>query len=522
MLILFTLVIFLTVPISVHWRPPRSGLTLLGNPLNNNNNNNNNNNLTPSVTQLINASLTSSELPTPLKLATVSPIFKNGDPSLATQYRPISLLPLVSKLLEKVVARQLRSYLEEFSIIPKEQFAYRQHHSTEDALVYAINNFLMAKDQGLYTGLVFVDMSKAFDRVEHQTLINDLSRIGVRGSALKWFINYLTDRQQQVQCGNTVSASTSCSRGVPQGSVLGPLLFLLYTRKAPEVLSATKTIKSVLFADDILIYCSGKTPTLAAYLSEAATRLGTWLAERGLCINVNKTKAMLLPPNHQQPPADISIRCCDATLSIVNEYKYLGVIIDSTLSCACGQCGFKSREKDWHSETCWKFTHTSSKTAYYLSVIQSDLQYGTNAYWTTLTNARQNRLIRSSKRALRAVINAPTTTPTKTILSLLNLSPLETRLKLKLLVHTFRCIHNKASSLLCAQYQVRSPTHSTHRTTRAQTYSSLIIPRVSKSAGAKSPAFFSTLLWNELPSDLSSLSSVHSFRQKLMVYLDSL
>ena len=113
---------------------------------------------------------------------------------------------------------------------------------------------------------------------------------------------------------------------------------------------------------------------------------------------------------------------------------------------------------------------------------------------------------------------APTTTPTKTILSLLNLSPLETRLKLKLLVHTFRCIHNKASSLLCAQYQVRSPTHSTHRTTRAQTYTSLIIPRVSKSAGAKSPAFFSTLLWNELPSDLRSLSSVHSFRQKLMVY----
>ena len=225
----------------------------------------------------INASLTSSELPTPLKLATVSPIFKNGDPSLATQYRPISLLPLVSKLLEKVVARQLRSYLEEFSIIPKEQFAYRQHHSTEDALVYAINNFLMAKDQGLYTGLVFVDMSKAFDRVEHQTLINDLSNIGVRGSALKWFIN----RQQQVRCGNTVSAPTSCSRGVPQGSVLGPLLFLLYTRKVPEVLSATKTIKSVLFADDILIYCSGKTPTtLAACLSEAATRLGTWLTER--------------------------------------------------------------------------------------------------------------------------------------------------------------------------------------------------------------------------------------------------
>ena len=423
------------------------------------------------------------------------------------------------------MARQLRSYLEEFSIIPKEQFAYRQHHSTEDALVYAINNFLMAKDQGLYTGLVFVDMSKAFDRVEHQTLINDLSNIGVRGSALKWFINYLTDRQQQVRCGNTVSTPTSCSRGVPQGSVLGPLLFILYTRKVPEVLSATKTIKSVLFADDILIYCSGKTPTtLAACLSEAATRLGTWLAERGLCINVNKTKAMLLPPKHQQCPADILIRCCDATLSIVNEYKYLGVIIDSTLSWEAHVDSVVSKvaKKIGTLRRAGNSLTQAARRQYYLSVIQSDLQYGTNAYWTTLTNARQNRLIRSSKRALRSVINAPTTTPTKTILSLLNLSPLETRLKLKLLVHTFRCIHNKASSLLCAQYQVRSPTHSTHRTTRAQTYTSLIIPQVSKSAGAKSPAFFSTLLWNELPSDLRSLSSVHSFRQKLMVYLDSL
>ena len=359
-----------------------------------------------------------------------------------------------------------------------------------------------------------------------QTLINDLSNIGVRGSALKWFINYLTDRQQQVRCGNTVSAPTSCSRGVPQGSVLGPLLFLLYTRKVPEVLSATKTIKSVLFADDILIYCSGKTPTtLAACLSEAATRLGTWLAERGLCINVNKTKAMLLPPKHQQCPADILIRCCDATLSIVNEYKYLGVIIDSTLSWEAHVDSVVSKvaKKIGTLRRAGNSLTQAARRQYYLrSVIQSDLQHGTNAYWTTLTNARQSRLIRSSKRALRAVINAPTTTPTKTILSLLNLSPLETRLKLKLLVHTFRCIHNKASSLLCAQYQVRSPTHSTHRTTRAQTYTSLIIPRVSKSAGAKSPAFFSTLLWNELPSDLRSLSSAHSFRQKLMVYLDSL
>ena len=158
---------------------------------------------------------------------------------------------------------------------------------------------------------------------------------------------------------------------------------------------------------------------------------------------------MLLPPKHQQCPADILSRCCDATLSIDNEYKYLGVIIDSTPSWEAHVDSVISKvtKKIGTLRRAGNSLTQAARRHYYLSLIQSDLQYGTNAYWTTLTNARQNRLFRSSKRALRAVINAPTTTPTKTILSLLNLSSLETHLKLKLLVHTFRCIHNKASSL---------------------------------------------------------------------------
>ena len=336
----------------------------------------------------------------------------------------------------------------------------------------------------------------------------------------------LTDRQQQVRCGNTVSAPTSCSRGVPQGSVLGPLLFLLYTRKVPEVLSATKTIKSVLFADDILIYCSRKTPTtLAASLSEAATRLGTWLAERDLCINVNKTKAMLLPPKHQQCSADILTRCCDATLSTVNEYKYLGVIIDSTLSWEAHVDSVVSKSRKRLALWDVLEIHSHKQQDGSTICLSSSQTCSTARMRTGLhsqTHARTDSFDQVNELCEQSSMHRPQHQQRHQTLSLLNLSPLETRLKLKLLVHTFRCIHNKASSLLCAQYQVWSPTHSTHRTTRAQTYTSLIIPRVSKPAGAKSPAFFSTLLWNELPSDLCSLSSVHSFRQKLMVYLDSL
>ena len=155
---------------------------------------------------------------------------------------------------------------------------------------------------------------------------------------------------------------------------------------------------------DIQMYCNGKTPTtrVAACLSEAATRLRTWLAERGLCINVNKTKAMFLPPEHQQCPADILIRCCDATLSIVNEYKYLGVIIDSTLSWEAHVDSVVSKvaKKIGTLRCAGNLLTQAARRLYYLSVIQSDLQYGTNAYWTTLTNARQNSLTDSFDQVL--------------------------------------------------------------------------------------------------------------------------
>ena len=352
-----------------------------------------------------------------------------------------------------------------------------------------------------------------------------MSDIGIRGSALKWFINYLTDRQQQVRCGTTTSPPTSCSRGVPQGSVLGPLLFLFYTRHIPDILSEIKSIKCQLFADDILIYCHGKSPAdLAVQLTDAVSRLKTWLDQRGLCLNVEKTKAMFLAPTNHQLPSNISIRCCGSSLSIVDTYKYLGVIIDNSLSwdAHIDSVVSKASKKIGALKRAGNSLTQNTRRQFYLAVIQADLMYGSNAFWTTLTSSRKDRLIRLSKRGLRAVINAPPTTRTKYILSLLKISPLETRMQYKLLNHTFRCIHNKASPLLCAQYQVRLPIHSTHRTTRAQTNTSLIIPRVSKSSGSKSPVFFSTLLWNELPSALRSLTNMYSFRQKLSDYLDSL
>ena len=195
-------------------------------------------NLSPFLQQIINTSLANGTVPSLYKVSHISPLFKNGDPSLARNYRPVSLLPVVSRILEHFVKTQLTKFLHDHSLLPPSQFAYRKSHSTEDALVLATNRWLLAKSERKHTGVIMVDMSKAFDRVQHGRLIQVLFEYGIGHIPLLWFCSYLTDRRQIVRVKDVFSKSVECSRGVPQGSVLGPLLFVLYTSQMSSILPA--------------------------------------------------------------------------------------------------------------------------------------------------------------------------------------------------------------------------------------------------------------------------------------------
>ena len=430
------------------------------------------------------------------------------------------MLPILSKVLEKVIASQLKSYLKEHNLLPAEQFAYRDRHSTEDALVYTVNKLLHARDVGKTTGLVFVDLSKAFDRVQHQTLINELADIGLKDKALQWFISYLSDRSQQVRLAGSLSEETTCSRGVPQGSVLGPLLFTLYIRALPEI----ARVPCLMFADDILLFSSSADPlTSSQELTHAVTNVYNWLDDRGLQMNVKKTQAMFVPASQvlSQEDLTLSVFCCDRQLSSVHSYKYLGVVLDSKLTWALHMEHLirKVSSKIGVLYRSSKKLSTDAKRQYYLSVIQSDLAYGSNAFYSSLPQSAKEHLSRLSKRGVRAIFGAPPWTHTEPLLREMKLCSIDVRFKLKLLIHTYRCTHALASSLLCQQYKLRSHSNSTHSTTRSQLTLSLCIPSAARRPGTISPLFTSTLLWNSLPSPIRSASSLHTFRQELQKYL---
>ena len=211
--------------------------------------------IAPFLTQIFNASLASSVFPQDWKIACVSPIYKAGDKRDRVNYRPISVLSTVAGLFEKIIHLQLNEYLIENNIISVHQSGFRKGQSTATSLLSTNNSWLINMDSGLINGVVFLDLCKAFDTIDREILMNKLYLYGVKGSALRWFKSYLTHREQVCKIDNIISTPKNIKCGVPQGSNLGPLPFLLYINDLPNCL-----VNSVpaMFADNTNITISAK------------------------------------------------------------------------------------------------------------------------------------------------------------------------------------------------------------------------------------------------------------------------
>jgi len=300
--------------------------------------------LSPFITLMCNRSLSEGHLPLSQRQAVVVPILKkpNLDSSVPGNYRPISGLTFASKLIERLVSRELTSYLEVNGLQPQNQSAYRKHHSTETVMLQVTANMYDAADRGHVSLLVLLDQSAAFDLVDHDILrARLLNDFGVDGVALSWIVSFLSDRSQTVRfCGST-SLSRKLICGVPQGSVLGPLIFTLYSSGLSEVVTA-RGLEYQSYADDVQMIADAAAEHLPAAIDNlqlCMQDVDHWMTSNRLCLNTAKTELTFFGTRQQLAKITMTtVQLGGVAIPVGTVTTSLGVRLDSSLSMSPRVC----------------------------------------------------------------------------------------------------------------------------------------------------------------------------------------
>ena len=295
------------------------------------------------LTIIFNQSLETGVFPTLMKYADITPLYKTKCKYETTNYRPISLLLTISKILEKVVYKRTYQFLEDNHIIFNSQYGFRRQHSCQDAISELVGKILKNMEEQKYTIAVFIDLSKAFDTLEHEVLFAKLEKYGIRGTTLNWYKSYLTNRKLRVKCKIGTTGQMEYSEyydvkyGTPQGSCLGPLLFLIFNN---DLNNCLENSSSILFADDTTIYDQNKNLNFLKWnLEQELLRVVDWFNANKLTLNVDKTQCLLFEPKTVKTSAHLmkkdntcSLRLENTELKFCKSVKFLGTWIDHQLN----------------------------------------------------------------------------------------------------------------------------------------------------------------------------------------------
>ena len=478
--------------------------------------------ISTSLLNMINMSLINGYVPQSFKVAVIKPLLKKPslDAGVLANYRPISNLTFLSKILEKTVANQLCDHLQSNGLFEDFQSGFRVHHSTETALVKVTNDLLIALDKGLMSVLVLLDLSAAFDTIDHQILLQRLEDvIGIKGTALSWFKSYLSDRFQFVHVNDVSSMRTEVRHGVPQGSVLGPILFTLYMLPLGNIIRK-HSINFHCYADDTQLYLSMKPDETnqLAKLQACLKDVKTWMTCNFLLLNSGKTEVIVVGPEHLRNTLCNDIATMDGfTLASSTTVKNLGVIFDQDMS-------FNSHIKQM-SRTAFFHLRNIAKIRHILSL--KDAETVIHAFVTSRLDYCNSLLSGCSKKSLKTlqlVQNAAARVLTGTkkrdhispVLASLHWLPVKARIEFKILLLTYKALHGQAPSYL---KELIVPYHPA-RALRSQDAGLLVIPRVCKSrTGGRAFSYQAPLLWNKLPGSVRGADTLSTFKSTLKTFL---
>lgn len=468
--------------------------------------------ITVPMTHVINLSLLNACIPTDFKTAKVLPLYKKGNKNEEGNYRPVSILPVMSKIFEKVVYSQLYKYLDNKSLLYKNQSGFRTGFSTDTALTCLGDKIRFNMDNGLYTGMVLIDLQKAFDTVNHKILACKLKAIGLDNVSVNWFMSYLSDRNQFVYANNTCSGIGKVNCGVPQGSILGPLLFVIYINDMENSVNCDL----YMYADDAALIVSGKSVNeIEVMLSSELESLSAWLEENKLSLHLGKTESILFATSRKLAKTDqLDIKCKDVNISSKSSVKYLGVNIDQDMSCStvanCFLGKINGKLKFLHRKAA--FFGLRERKMLCSALLQSHFDYACNLWYRNLSTALKCKFQKAQNKIVRYILNYDSRQHLYfEDFKKVNMLSVENRVDYITLCHMFNINKGIAPSYLC-DLNITVHTHST------RSNSDYILPSV-KTQGKRSFKYNGIKLWNETDVAIRNAENKDTFKYHVKQHL---
>lgn len=464
--------------------------------------------IAPVLSTTINNSFQTGVFPTSLKVAKIIPIHKGGCTHDISNYRPISILPSLSKVYERVMYNRLVDFLDTHSILNNCQFGFRKKFSPKLALTKLTDFILQNLGKENFVVSVFLDLKKAFDTLDHKILLKKLNHYGIRGKTLQWFESFLCNRRQYTIIDNTNSTTTELMTGVPQGSTLGPLLFLLYIN---DIVETSEDLNFILFADDTNITLAGSNLcNLVSLLNHELSKVSTWLQSNKLSLNIEKTKYLVFAGKKQVN--DIQVKICNKIIQRTNDIRYLGIHIDNMLNwnVHISHIHIKLSKSLGILHKIKHLLTTATLLTLYYSLFYPYLQY-CNVVWGMANKTTSKSLITLQKRIIRVICKANWYDHTSPLFRSLKILKVHDIYKLECL----KLIHSHRHGHITTQFVAAFQTHTANTRQRHNLRPAFPSLEIQK----RFVMYYGCMQYNELPDHLKIIENQNTFKINTKKYL---